>query len=196
MEGKCKKIIEKLINKYEIEVFYHEAMPTNKPSDFPTFFKRINTLDWTDINLHIYDKDDPTIHIGYVRFQNKGTYLSIPVISRTSKNTKHKGVIKQVLYLVICIGIKLGIPIEFDAIPRFRESKGFNESSNNNKLYNYYEKIGFKPQSRLLSSRKYKTTPNNLEGIIHKLNNNENGPTCFGWGCGRTRKRSKQPLPA
>ena len=39
MEGKCKKIIEKLNKMYTIEVVYNEGMPTLRPTNLSTLKK-------------------------------------------------------------------------------------------------------------------------------------------------------------
>ena len=101
---------------------------------------------------------------------------------------------KEVLYGIVCIANSLNLPIEFEAKPSFGKTFG-REEPNAEKLYKYYNNIGFKSSNTLSNRRKYKTSPNNLQEIISKLNNNNT--SCVGWFCGRrTRKRSKQPPPA
>jgi hypothetical protein len=100
---------------------------------------------------------------------------------------------KEVLYSVICIAISLKIPIKFEATSEVGISHGY-KKLNAEKLYNYYNRVGFiqnssRPRTRShsrLSSRKYNTRLNNLEKIINNLNNNNT--TCFGWFCGTRRK--------
>jgi hypothetical protein len=112
----------------------------------------------------------------------------------------HKGAIKDVLYLIICKGIEVNANINFEAVP--------GNTRNREKLYAYYNKIGFKrrPNTTLKKSWveyfiepdyiRYNTHVNNLKKIVNKINNNTNNNTrCIGRFCG-TRKRSKQPPPA
>jgi hypothetical protein len=188
MEGKCKKIIEKLINKYDINLGYNEGMPTNRPADF---LNLLNIKDDETIVIYVFEKNTP-IFIGFIRLIKGDHNLYISEFVRTSNNSKHRGTMKEVLYGIVCIANSLNLPIEFEAKPSFGKTFG-REEPNAEKLYKYYNNIGFKTSRTLSNRRKYKTSPNNLQEIISKLNNNNT--TCFGWGCGRTRKRSKQPLP-
>ena len=189
MDSKCNKLIKKLIGKYDIHLGYNEAMPTNRPADF---LKLLNIKDDETIVVYVFQKNI-TIFIGFIRLIKNTENLYISEVVRTSYDDKHKGAMKEVLYAIICIAIKLGTPIEFEAKPSFGNSVG-HKSTNPAKLYSYYNKMFTRKknlENPYAKSIKYETMPNTLKNVINKLNNaNENAPTCSGWFCGRgTRKR-------
>jgi hypothetical protein len=181
MEGKCNKIIEKLNKMYTIEVVYNEGMPTLRPTNLST----LKSQDWDSVVVYVFEKGTNTF-IGFIRLIKGDHNLYISEFVRTSNNSKHRGTMKEVLYGIVCIANSLNLPIEFEAKPSFGKTFG-REEPNAEKLYKYYNNIGFKTSNTLSNRRKYKTSPNNLQEIISKLNNNNT--SCLGWLCGTRRTR-------
>jgi len=94
------------------------------------------------------------------------TAVDIELLQRLSK--KHKGVVRELLYLIICKAIELDLPITFVAVPSCRRcTPGI--VHNPEKLHKYYENIGFTPQNT--SARKvrtYHTSVDTLREIVQR----------------------------
>lgn len=95
----------------------------------------------------------------------------IHLLQRSSKALEHKGIVRKILYLIICKAIELGLPITFRAVPETTTSARVYGSGERGNLYSYYEKIGFTPANltkvnHKRSSINYKTSVKTLKNIV------------------------------
>lgn len=97
--------------------------------------------------------------------------VTIHLLARYSKS--HKGVVKDILYLIICKAIQLDLPITFIAVPSSKSVvPGMIKNAKPEKLHKYYTNIGFtqketssKKENRIIT---YHTSVNTLTEIIRR----------------------------
>jgi hypothetical protein len=154
-----------------------------------------DTLHTTEMNM--FDKEMPILDkasgepIAGIWLEATPEEVSIELISRYSKH--HKGVIRHILYLIICKAIQLNRPISFLASPNCKDSFShlFSELNQCDKLYTYYNTIGFtrkRAHEHSATSQPYFTNVNTLKKIIHSWNPNSKGGR-------RTRRKPSKYLP-
>ena len=95
----------------------------------------------------------------------------IHLLQRSSKEQQHKGIVRKILYLIICKAIKLELPITFRAVPETTTSARVYGSGERGNLYSYYEKIGFTPTNVTRANHKrssinYHTSVKTLKNIV------------------------------
>lgn len=95
----------------------------------------------------------------------------IHLLQRSSKEQQHKGIVRKILYLIICKAIELGLPITFRAVPECTSSRIYGESKPRSSLYTYYDRIGFTPANVTRANHKrssinYHTSVNTLKKIV------------------------------
>lgn len=152
MYGSCKKIIEKIKENYSIEIYTKiSGKPYDKSKSISIdVFSNImfDFYKYKRYKFEIKDIHEDT-RVGLIIITNEPLILKdsageniienriyIDLLKRYSK--KHKGAIKDVLYAIICKAIKVNASIYFHALP------AYGKKENPEKLYNYYNKIGFK----------------------------------------------------
>jgi hypothetical protein len=153
LSDRCTKIKEKLsiYTLDSLDPFLHLEKGDTLPSDFDSEMKILDNSgeDIASIWLNVTD-----------------TAVDIELLQRLSK--KHKGVVRELLYLIICKAIELDLPITFVAVPSCRRcTPGI--VHNPEKLHKYYENIGFTPQNT--SARKvrtYHTSVDTLKEIVRR----------------------------
>ena len=209
MYGSCDEIIEKIKDKYIIEIsadipYKNIYSKSTRIISMDTFLdERFDFYKYKYYKFVIKDINEESL-IGSIDITNEPitfknsigeniteNHIYINLIKRNSKG--HKGAIKEVLYLIICKAIEVNTSIYFIATP--------GRTENPEKLYDYYNKFGFTRSNTSLKTRvkqyfnipdyiKYNTRVNNLKKIVNKINNNS---TCSGMLCGRgTRKRTRK----
>jgi hypothetical protein len=156
----CDSIKERLIALYTLdalEPFLQLAQGQTLPSDFDS-----------EMVLRDITNDQP---IASIWLEVTDKEVTIELLQRLSKG--HKGVVKDVLYLIICKAIQLDLPITFTAVPSCKScAPGIVKKDDPEKLHQYYTSIGFtaketssKKGSRIIS---YHTSVNTLRDIIAK----------------------------
>jgi len=156
-------------------------------------------------SLNVYSKEIPDKKICYASIILFNNNITISLIQRFSKLPEHKGIIKNILNIIICKAHELKIDIDFYAMPSCGNIHGY---TNHDKLYEYYNSIGFKRKNtkkRTIFDKifynapyaiRYHTTPANMNNIISSWRGrnapieNETESSCLGAGCFRKRCRN------
>jgi hypothetical protein len=177
VSDRCAKIKERL-SMYtldSLDPFLHLAKGGTLPSSF-------------DSEMKILDKDGENIASIWLKVTDSA--VDIELLQRLSK--KHKGVVRELLYLIICKAIDLDLPITFIAVPSCtRCTPGI--VHNPEKLHKYYENIGFTAQNT--SARKvrtYHTSVDTLKKIIQRSPSAEGGGEAEAEGEGRGGRRTRR----
>jgi hypothetical protein len=155
------------------------------------------------INIYIRPKESGE-HIGNVILTVTGRFIEIGMLERFEQYAEdrvHKGVIREIVKLIICRAVELGLPINFLAVPTAGKSLELEEGNRNNKkLYKYYNNLGFtrSGNNRTInnSTKKrisYNTNLRTLKEIV-KSWNSTNGGGGGGGGSSSTRKRKTRRL--
>jgi hypothetical protein len=129
----CKTIKESLEARYSLSGL--EELFTFEPN--PSDVKRI------DIYIRTKDAGE---HIGSVILTVTSRYIEIGMLERFElypEDLAHKGVIREVVKLVICRAVELGLPINLLAVPTAGKNMGAEPNRNRRKLYKYYNNLGF-----------------------------------------------------
>ena len=98
----------------------------------------------------------------------------IHLLQRSSKALEHKGIVRKILYLIICKAIELELPITFRAVPETStSSRVYGEAKPRSSLYTYYDRIGFTPANVTRANHKrssinYHTSVNTLKKIVER----------------------------
>jgi hypothetical protein len=120
-----------------------------------------------DNEMSVYKGDEEVASI-WLEVTEEDVYIHL--LQRSS--SEHRGIMRQLLYLIICKAIQLNLPITFRAVPSTSpSSKRVFEGKPKGSLYSYYETIGFTPANSTRanhsrSSIEYHTSVNTLKKII------------------------------
>jgi hypothetical protein len=113
------------------------------------------------------------VEVGSIWLEVTLDEVYIHLLQRSSK--QHKGIMKQILYLIICKAIQLNLPITFRAVPTTSPSskRVFEGNTPKGNLYSYYETIGFTPVNSTKATHnrhsiEYHTSVNTLKGIVQR----------------------------
>ena len=185
----CKTIKESLETRYSLAGL----------DEFLTFEPRAN--DVRAMPIYISTKDSGE-NIGNVILTVTGRYIEIGMLERLElypEDRAHKGVIREVVKLVICRAVELGLPINLLAVPTAGKNLGVEPNRNRRKLYKYYNNLGF---TRTVHNNKtvnnstktrisYNTNVPTLKKIIESWNSSASAsaPSLPKEGGGSTRKR-------
>lgn len=164
----CKSIKESLETRYSLTGL----------EEFLTFEPAAN--DVKRINIYIRPKESGE-HIGNVILTVTGRYIEIGMLERFElypDDRAHKGVIREIVKLIMCRAVELGLPINFLAVPTAGKSLEFEEDNKNKtKLYKYYNNLGFtrSGNNRTVNNRtkkriSYNTNVSTLTKIIESWN--------------------------
>ena len=130
----CKSIKESLDARYSLAGL----------DEFLTF--KPTAHDVKRITIYIRPKDSGE-HIGNVVLTVTGRYIEIGMLERFElypEDRAHKGVIREIVKLIICRAVELELPINFLAVPTAGKNLEVEEGNKNKrKLYKYYNNQGF-----------------------------------------------------
>lgn len=124
-----------------------------------------------DNEMIIYYKDTEVASI-WLEVTEEDVYIHL--LQRSSKEQEHKGIIRKILYLIICKAIELELPITFRAVPETSTStRIYGEAKPRGSLYTYYDRIGFTPANVTKANHKrssinYHTSVNTLKKIVER----------------------------
>jgi len=122
-----------------------------------------------DNEMIIYSKDTEVASI-WLEVTEEDVYIHL--LQRSSKEEEHKGIVRKILYLIICKAIELELPITFRAVPQTTtSSRIYGEAKPRGSLYTYYDRIGFTPANVTRANHKrssinYHTSVNTLKKIV------------------------------
>jgi hypothetical protein len=143
-----------------------------------------------DNEMIVYKGEEEVASI-WLEVTEKDVYIHL--LQRSS--AEHRGIMKKILYLIICKAIQLNLPITFRAVPSTSpSSKRVFEGKPKGSLYSYYETIGFTPANSTRanhsrSSIEYHTSVNTLKEIIKKWSASSEGGQRKAKAKRKTKKR-------
>lgn len=152
--GECKRLYDSLKETYNLSKF--DKFLTVNPGETFNY-----TMDIFLLNTKI--------RVGNVWIKGNPEEIELYLVQRIHE--EHKGVMKQILYLIICKAIQLNLPIRFMAVSNC--SSKFCDPTT---LYKYYNTIGFQRvngKNDTPNSEKetiaYHTSVETLQHIINSL---------------------------
>ena len=149
MDTKCISLIEQVQKTYSIDGLTEFLSIEAPVSPILSF-------------INIYDNSE---HIAQVGLTLTSEYIEIGMAERISTDEKHKGIVKKIIQIIVCKGVELNLPINFRAMPDKRR--------NVNKLYKYYNTIGFTRRNKNNNGKgdsiSYNTSVRNLKKIVNSL---------------------------
>jgi len=146
-----------------------------------------------DNEMIIYCKDTEVASI-WLEVTEEDVYIHL--LQRSSK--EHKGIIRKILYLIICKAIELELPITFRAVPETSTStRIYGESKPRGSLYTYYDRIGFTPANVTRANHKrssinYHTSVNTLKKIVERWSSASASSPAFGGGGSGAKRKTRR----
>ena len=215
MQDRCNNLVDDIKEKYDVSnlddflALSHDDLKVHHTPDElnaaitelekhmnETFNTEVRDDIKDDINYNVFDLDisnrDDLLPIAFARINVNKHHVYISNIGRTNpSDNQHKGVIKKLLYIIVCKAIELNLDIDFFALP----SCGTNHHKcNPSKLYKYYNNIGFTRKNKREWMNLFKPTPTNivystkhknLQKIVNNINKTRSPQSCFGRRCRR-----------